>query len=118
MGTVTKYFNLFGLAIITISLSASATNALAVQESSKNLQVLNKGMSKDELKQTMQTMSQGLGVSCEHCHDPNDMAKDTPQKRQAREMILMIGQVNKEYMKKYNTKLSCYTCHHGSKRPK
>lgn len=108
---------LLGLAIITVSLS-TPINALAVEETSKKLEILNKGMSKEELKQTMQAMSRSLGVSCEHCHDPNDMAKDTPQKRKAREMIIMISDVNKQYLKKYNTELSCYTCHHGSKVPK
>jgi hypothetical protein len=90
-------------------------NAYA-QDGGKNIKVL-KGMSKAELKKTMKGIATALGVQCDHCHDTDDMAKDTPKKERAREMLLMVNEINKEHFKG-ERRVTCITCHNGKAEPK
>src|SRR3569833_1065702 len=60
----------------------------------KNLQVLPKTISKDELKAYMKAQSKALGVECDFCLDVPDMASDKNDKKQiARKMIQMTNDV-------------------------
>ena len=85
----------------------------------KNLQVLPKSTTKDEIKQIMRAQSKALDVECDHCHAVPDMASDeNPLKQVAREMMKMQDDVNKKWLKDKKTKVSCATCHRGQKTPK
>ncbi|HYE57273.1 MAG TPA: photosynthetic reaction center cytochrome c subunit family protein, partial [Rhodothermales bacterium] len=68
--------------------------------------------------------SQGLGVTCTHCHDPQNFASDTLRpKRAAREMQAMLRGINDRLRTLQNTQhtvpaISCSTCHRGSAIPR
>jgi len=88
----------------------------------KNIQVL-KGISVTELMGTMGFFSASLGLNCTDCHvsessgDWARYADDTPLKRTARMMILMVNNLNKSAFGGGRA-VTCYTCHRGVARPK
>jgi hypothetical protein len=86
-------------------------------DAAKNLQVLPKDMTKADIKKLMKKQAAALGVQCEHCHDTDDFAKDTEKKEIARQMMKMVGQINKDWFKGEG-KVACITCHNGQKEPK
>jgi len=99
----------------------------------KNLKVLNKNISHEELGKVMHNFNDALGVKCDFCHAPSkdpgghpDFASDEKgEKKIAREMMKMTNKINKKFFHG-KTKLgdkdavlavSCATCHHGSPHP-
>ncbi len=88
----------------------------------KNLQVLPKSMSKDELKAYMKGQARALGVECDFCHDVPDMASDKNEKKLiARKMMQMTNEVNDKWLKGMKdvekNKVTCVTCHQGHELP-
>lgn len=88
----------------------------------KNLQVLPKTISKDDLKSYMKAQAKALGVECDFCHDVPDMASDKNAKKQiARKMIQMTNDVNDKWLKGMKdadkNKVTCATCHQGHETP-
>lgn len=117
-----------------------ATTAMQIKkdddEMPKNLKVLPKNISHDELEKVMHDWDTALGVRCNFCHARNtetnkmDFASDAkPEKNMAREMMKMTAKINKKYFKMDDDKgkgdhkddmmaaISCMTCHHGSAHP-
>jgi hypothetical protein len=86
------------------------------QDGGKNVKVL-KGMSKADIKKTMKGVATALGTQCDHCHVEEDLAKDTPKKEKAREMMLMVEAINKQHFKG-EKRITCITCHNGKTEPK
>ena len=86
------------------------------EDGGKNLKVLPKTMSKVEIKKVMKAMSASLGVECDHCHNTEDMAVDTKHKLEAREMMVMVNDINKRYFKG-EMEVTCKTCHRGQHEP-
>ncbi len=108
----------------------------------KNLQVLPKEMSRQEVTAIMRTFALGLGVRCEYCHvpaadatagggggfggaPPLDYALDTKEtKKVAREMLKMVTDINGKYLAALGRtiadrdRVSCETCHHGLTKPR
>ncbi len=97
----------------------------------KNLQILPKDISRQELLARMQAFSQALGVRCNYCHvddDPgreNDLASDEKApKNTARAMMRLTMDLNAklpEAVKKAPaeaTRVQCVTCHRGVAIPK
>jgi hypothetical protein len=93
----------------------------------KNLKVLDKNISHDELEIIMKQFKTALGVKCSFCHaesktDPKklDFASDEKEhKGIARGMMRMTKRINKKYFKDDKEgKISCYSCHNGSEEPK
>ena len=99
----------------------------------RNLKVLPKDISHDDLGKTMDSWKDALGVRCNFCHAPSadstshrlDFASDAkPEKNIARHMYVMAGKINKKYFK-FNKDangqmiqtVTCVTCHHGSPHP-
>ena len=88
----------------------------------KNVQVL-KGIPVDEFMDTMGMFSAALSLNCIDCHVAESVDKwekfadETPLKRTARTMLLMVNAINKEHFKGVRS-VSCYTCHRGDLRPK
>jgi len=86
----------------------------------KNLQVLPKDISKDDLKATMKGFAEQLGVQCDFCHDVDaGFEKDVKSnKLQGRRMLLLVNEMKNT--DKYfpnpeeRAKISCWTCHRGS----
>ena len=83
----------------------------------KDLKVLPKSITKDDLKATMKAQAKALGVQCDHCHTPPDMEKDTKNKTIAREMMKMTEEINRVFLKGMDKKVTCDTCHRGKEVP-
>jgi hypothetical protein len=101
-----------GLCALAYGFSGTAASAA----DPKNLKVYPAGTSKKVIKKDMKAISKALGVQCDHCHDMDDMAKDSPKKEEARKMMRMVQSLNSKELKKYD-KVSCKTCHRGQTEP-
>ena len=88
------------------------------------------GLTVPEFEGEMQLMNQALGVSCGHCHARGNFASETnPRKASARRMLEMTKAINRQFFPDYKPvapigdesrlgKVTCFTCHQGSERPK
>ena len=100
----------------------------------KNLQVLPKDFTFQQVVQVMQQFNASLGVTCVHCHvfvAPNDPANDfasdmKPEKNIARAMMRMTREINPMVQKAVVAKkaaadqvtaVNCTTCHRGAAIP-
>jgi hypothetical protein len=99
----------------------------------KNLKVLPKNISDEDLHKVMDGWKTALGVKCNFCHAPStdstnhhlDFASDAkPEKNIARHMYKMAGKINKKFFKEVKDDkgasiqvVTCMTCHHGSPHP-
>ena len=88
----------------------------------KNLQVLPKTTTKDEIKAMMKAQARALGVDCDHCHNVPDMASDdNPNKKVARQMMKMQAEINEKWLKGMKdaekNQVTCGTCHRGNENP-
>ena len=82
----------------------------------KNIQVF-QGLPSSQLLSAMSFMAASLGVSCPHCHVPNQFEKDDKQPKQtARRMIRMMHSINQENFGG-KREVNCYTCHRGQLQP-
>ena len=119
------------------ALMATGMSAIRPQDDDKpkkrNLKVLPKDISHDELDKVMDGWKAALGVKCGFCHAPSadssnhhlDFASDAkPEKNIARHMYTMAAKINKKYFS-FNkddkgvtiAAVSCMTCHRGSPHP-
>ena len=118
------------LACFVVSLSAFMPKT-APEPAAKNLKVLPKNISKEELDKVMDDFKVALGVRCGYCHAPMkdnpkrmDFASDDkPEKETARDMMRMTAKINKKYfhdsLKEGKTlnQIACITCHNGKSEP-
>ena len=95
----------------------------------KNLKVLSKKITNEEMEIVMKQFKTALGVKCSFCHAPSktdpkkmDFASDeNKHKDVARDMMRMTMRINKKYFNESTDSVatvSCFTCHNGSKEPK
>lgn len=131
-----------GLTLITLMIVGMAatrptTTAAHLQEDPKpkkrNLKVLPKDISHEDLDKVMDSWKAALGVKCNFCHAPSsdstshrlDFSSDAkPEKEIARHMFKMTAKINKKYFS-YNKNdqgaviptLTCMTCHRGNPHP-
>ena len=98
-----------------------------------NLQVLPKTLTGDQVHHIMHGWSEALGVHCDTCHtaDPGKkgpngwpvlkFADDSkPEKKAARLMVKMTGEINENYVSMVDEgkgKVTCGTCHRGHLKP-
>ena len=89
----------------------------------KNLQVLDKGISSDQLKKTMEGFAAQLGVKCVFCHVGEEYEKDDKrQKQDARKMIRLVAEMKSrraDFFKATikDTAIQCAMCHKGKPQP-
>ena len=97
----------------------------------KNLKILPKNTTKEEMDSLMHHFSRSLGKKCNFCHAFNeeqkkmDFASDAKKEKGiARDMWRMTAKLNKKYFdikdsKRLDAKLevTCYTCHRGAEKP-
>jgi aerobic-type carbon monoxide dehydrogenase small subunit (CoxS/CutS family) len=109
----------FAAAFLLMSAAPSAHSA----PEHKNLQVLDKNISNDELKKMMEGFAAQLGVKCAFCHVGEEYEKDDrKQKGDARRMIKLVMDMKAkkaEYFKA-TVKVSaiqCSMCHRGKPQP-
>lgn len=122
--------------LVTMGLAAAIFVSLAFTGHDdpiyKNLKVLPKNITKQQMDSVMHHFSLSLGVRCNFCHVRNDSAKtwdfaadDNKHKLIAREMMTMTDKINDKYFdmtngkRDLNTRLmvTCFTCHHGATEP-
>jgi Photosynthetic reaction centre cytochrome C subunit len=99
----------------------------------KNLKVLPKNISKEDLDKVMDGFKAALGVKCNFCHaafkdstlHKLDFASDEkPEKNIARHMMRMSAKINKKFFS-FNKDdkgdpvqtVTCVTCHRGNPNP-
>lgn len=121
---------------VTLLFAGFVTISLAFQTYDqpifKNLKILPKNISKEDLDSVMHNFSTSLNVKCGFCHVHNeekktwDMASDdNPYKLIARKMMLMTNDINKKYFPAESPNknlmaiqtITCYTCHKGDAIP-
>ena len=116
---------LLTISILVLSI-ALCSLTLPDEPKFKNLKVLNKNISHDELDSVMKSFKNSLGVKCSFCHaqrkdDPKklDFASDENEhKLIARDMMRMTMKINKKYFRnEKQDAITCYTCHNGHKEP-
>ena len=113
------------VAVFAVIVGLTAFSTVQQDEKPKNLKVLPKNISHEELDKIMKGFNMSLGVKCNHCHAPKangerglDFASDSnPKKDVARYMIKMTNQINKKHFKHEHEggvkNISCNTCHNG-----
>jgi hypothetical protein len=102
----------------------------ADDEKPKNLKVLPKTTTEEQLHTIMRGYASGLGVGCNYCHVANTdrtmnfPADDKRTKKVAREMMRMVANINTATLAKIPERpspaveVTCMTCHRGLPRPK
>ena len=123
--------------LVALGLAALIFSSLAFTNSGddpeyKNLKILPKNITHEQMDSVMHHFSASLGVKCNFCHVRNeedktwDWASDgNKHKLVAREMMTMTNKINEKYFdltggaKNLQAKLmvTCYTCHNGKKEP-
>jgi hypothetical protein len=99
----------------------------------KNLKILPKKISKEDLDKVMDHFKTALGVKCSFCHAPSkdtaqkwpDFASDEkPEKLIARKMMKMTSKINSKFFSDNKNEqgvavpaVECMTCHRGSPHP-
>ena len=104
-------------------LAAPMVAATSAGPEHKNLQVLSKDISKDELKKTMDGFAEQLGVKCTFCHIVDQYEKDErPHKADARRMIKLVMDMKAKKADYFGPRvkdavITCSLCHRGKAEP-
>src|SRR5437762_1385492 len=99
-----------------------AGTAMAQADGLKNLQVLPKNTTKEQIKEIMRAQAKALDVECDFCHDVPDMSSDAKaEKKVARQMMKMTAEINDKWIKGLKdaekNRVTCGTCHRGKDTP-
>lgn len=127
----TIIFSLLITAVVAMGASANLQETDA--QPKRNLKVLPKNISKDDLHKVMDEWKGALGVKCNFCHAASadkpgklNFASDAkPEKEMARKMFTMTGKINKKFFHAKKGEdgmmamaaVNCNTCHHGEAHP-
>jgi len=120
--------------LVTVGMIALIVTSLSFTRDEpkfKNLKILPKNITKEQMDSVMHTFSLSLGVRCNFCHKHSDDFKtwdfasdENKHKLRAREMMKLTQKINNKYFAVAGTKglnatllVTCYTCHHGSNDP-
>jgi hypothetical protein len=138
-------FVLVFVLILGCATTTQAPAAAAQTSEFKNVQVLPKTLTRQELIAIMRTFTRSLGVRCNHCHvvtettpeEKLDFPSDAKEeKRVARVMIQMVQQINGPWLERVEEaegeheeataaapvpfaqmRVGCWTCHRGKTEP-
>lgn len=90
----------------------------------ENIEILNKMPAGRFLNIMNRAFNNSLGVSCNHCHNPESWESDEkPTKQVAREMWKMVGTINQELLANIENlqserpAVNCTVCHRGEIKP-
>jgi cytochrome c556 len=126
-----KFLVLAALAA-AVTAGAAFTAPAPPEGRAKNLKVLPKNISHEQLDKIMDEFKDALGVKCNFCHVPAkdgsrhmDFASDEkPEKSIARSMMRMTMKINKKYFEVKHPMIgdstltiTCKTCHRGNPHP-
>lgn len=107
------------LTLVLVSLAASGQAA----PEHKNLQILDKSISSEELKKTMEGFAAQLGVKCQFCHVGEQYEKDDRrQKADARKMMRLVQEMKAKRADFFKATvkegaIQCAMCHRGRPQP-
>jgi hypothetical protein len=85
--------------------------------------ILLRGIPVDTFFEAMGMFANAMGNDCTFCHvseavfDKAKFAESSPRIMKARQMIVMMNAINKQYFGG-QTRVTCFTCHNGSDRPR
>ena len=105
----------FGASLLGVTASAGPEH--------KNLQILPKTITADELKKTMEGFTEQLGVKCTFCHIADQYEKDDrPHKADARRMIKLVQDLKARKADYFGPRtkdgvITCSLCHKGKAEP-
>ncbi len=120
----------YGVAAALLVVAGAAFAQGPQEQAPKNLKVLPKDWSRDQVVAVMQNFTAALGVGCNFCHEfkqgqPPDFASDAKkEKDMARAMMKIATDLNARLPKdlgmepKDTTRVQCITCHRGVPEPK
>lgn len=114
--------NICSFAFLLAAVILEASPVLAAAEH-KNLQVLPRDISKDNLKKMMDGFVEQLGVKCTFCHVQDQYEKDErPHKADARRMIRLVQDMKARRADYFGPRvkeavLTCGLCHRGKSEP-
>lgn len=117
---------IFALSFVAVAVAAAAQTPTPTVVEGPNVKVLT-GLLAPDFQEEMNRIVEGLGGSCGTCHARGNFAsEDNPRKAKAREMLMMVKALNKQYFPDYKPKdgesvlgrITCYTCHQGDLKPK
>ena len=117
-------------AVAVVCLAGAATVAVRAQTDAtpmtdttfKNILLL-KGIPVDTFLDAMGMFANAMGNDCTYCHAPtaaldrNAFATATPRIQRARQMIVMMNAINKQYFAG-QPRVTCFTCHGGNQSPR
>ena len=111
---------LFGVLVHAQEGKKPGAMAMTSKQKYKNIKVL-KELPADQLIPYMHAYNTALGVKCDFCHvinaDHSGFDKDDkPMKLKAREMIVLVKDLNGKY-KTIDKRATCAMCHHGHAEP-
>lgn len=101
--------------------AAAAQAPVTSENHFKNIQIL-KGLNVDTFFEVMGMFAASMGGDCTYCHSKDAVfSKDafavaTPRLQRARQMIVMMQTLNKNYFGGA-PRVNCFTCHRGSYTP-
>lgn len=118
--------------LVALSCAVTKQNSTTANSQYKNLKVLPKDITHDQMDSVMHHFTASLNVKCNFCHVRDEQANkmnfasdDNKHKLVARNMMTMTNELNKKYFNLTGTAMSlntqlmvtCYTCHHGNTEP-
>lgn len=90
----------------------------------ENIEILNKMPAGRFLNIMQRAFNNSLGVSCNHCHNPESWESDEkPTKQITRDMWKMVGTINQELLANIENlqserpAVNCTVCHRGEIKP-
>jgi hypothetical protein len=127
---ISKRISVLFVLSVFVALGIAATKP---DDGFKNLKILHKDISHEELNKVMHNFNDALGVKCTFCHAgpkegdkwPDFASDEKPEKSIARKMIKMTNRINKKFFHGKSKigdadavmAVMCETCHHGSPHP-
>jgi len=114
----------FAIFCLTLVMVVARPSAAPQGQAPKNLQVLPKDWTGQQVQVVMRTFTAGLGVQCTYCHVADRSSDENPHKVVARKMLAMEMAINTQFLKDVGepapagqNKVTCYTCHRGAEKP-
>ena len=118
---------------VAVMMAVAFTTPPPPENGYKNLKILPKDISHEQLGKIMHGFNESLGVKCSFCHaaskdtsvhHPDFASDEKPEKEIARSMMKMTVKINKKFFEAKHAfigdstlTVTCITCHHGSPHP-
>ncbi|MBV6457850.1 MAG: hypothetical protein HONBIEJF_00970 [Fimbriimonadaceae bacterium] len=115
MRRIAARFAFFGFAVTPFVVAIGQTQEQKAEQAFKDIQVF-KGMPASDIIPAMQFMAASMNYKCTDCHVPNDYAAPHKNKTEARKMVILQRDINKNHFDN-RLEVTCMTCHHKKEHP-